>query len=250
MTDTTTGAFGRKDPIPTGLMKLTALAGAGFGLLFFLAFIFGGDETPDTDAPVGDWSKYAVDNQDDLRLSTLFVGLAVYALIWFASYLRMEFGAAEESDRGFTGAAHAILAGAIVGGVGLAVAIGLAAGATADAESTPPEVIRGISRAADNAWILVSAGFAAHMIGSGVLILRLKALFPVWLGWVATIGGACFLLQLLVLLSDDEDNFFGFAYPVAFLLLLVWTIGSSVLLFLRLNRTTVAAPGAPTPTAV
>jgi hypothetical protein len=233
---TTSSATERRDPFSPGTQKLSALSGIGFAVLLIIAFALTGAETPDFADPVADWTKYAADNDTNMRIGTLVVAFAVFMFVWFMGFLRSELRRAEEAARGFSRLADIAFAGGLIGIAGLGVTIAMGAGAVQHAQDTPPEIIRAITEASSSAWILTSAGFGALMIATGLLTTRIRGLVPSWLAVVALISGALWLLQTLTFLSEEQDNFFGMAYPLALLTLLIWLIGSGVAFVQRTGR--------------
>ena len=218
------------DPVPVGLQRLVAASGIGFAVLFLITILVSQDQTPDESAGAAAWQAFAADNEDNLRIGALTMLVAVYLFIVFLGFLRSVVGEAERAARGFTRGSYWVLAGGTVGitGMGIGVAIGAAAAGNPDA---PGEVIEAVSDLGGAGFGLAAAGFAAMLIGVGVLNLSIRAL-PNWLGFVALLTGLCFLLQLGVLLSENEDNAFGVFFPLGFLGLFVFTIAASVT-FLR-----------------
>ena len=231
------------DPVPTLVQRLVAASGIAFAILIILAIVLTGDTVPEDGDPVADWTTSARDNEDNLRIGALLVGLAAYNFLLFLGYLRSAIGEAERAARGFTRGGYIILAAGTAGIAGLTIAIGLTASAM-DPE-TPPEVLRALNELAGGAWLVAAAGIGACLVTTGLINQTARAL-PSWLGWVALAAGIAWVLQMGVLLSEDEDNLFGIFFPIGFLLLVVFAIGASVHFLRSLGR---PAAGAPPPAA-
>jgi hypothetical protein len=221
------------DPVSPGVQRLVALSGVFFVVLTIVTFLLSGDETPDEGAALEKWTQYAKDNEDNMRIASLVFGLAAYNFLLFIGFLRSVIGEAERGVRGFVRGGYMILAGGIAGIVGMGIGIGLGAGAFAVPE-TPPETLRALSEMSSGAWLMASAGFGACFVTVGLVNQAVRAL-PSWLGWVSLGAGICFVLQLGVLLSEEEDNAFGAFFPLGFLLLAIFVVGASVTFFRGLS---------------
>ena len=199
------------DPVPSAVQKLVALSGIGFAVLMVVSIILAGDSSPSFDDPVGDWSTWAEDNKDNVRLGSLAFAFATYEFILFLAVLRSTLGHAEHAARGFTRGSYAILVGGTIGVTGMLLALATAAVAAAHPDA-PPEIIRAVSEAGSGGFLVAAPGFAAMFITTFILAKPTRAL-PAWLTWLALVTGICFLLQLLTILSDEYDNAFGMFYP-------------------------------------
>ena len=234
------------DPVPTLVQRLVAASGIAFGVLLIVSIFVAGDETPDDGAALAEWTAYARDNEDNLRIAALIFGLAAYNFLLFLGYLRSAMGGAERAARGFTRGGYIILAAGTAGITGITIALGLS-GAAMQPE-TPPEILRALNDTTGGAWLIAAAGFGACFVTTGLINQTARAL-PSWLGWVALATGIAFVLQMGVLLSEDEDNLFGFFFPIGFLLLVVFTVGASVHFLRTLGRPAGAAAPPPPPLA-
>lgn len=222
------------DPFSPGLQRLAALSGIAFAILFVVIVALSSAETPDFDDPLREWTTYADDNEGKLRVAALLTGLAAFEFLWFLGQVRSALGAAETAARGFTRLAYIVLAGGIVGIVGLALGVFLTAGAVTHGTETVPEIVRSLNQLGASAFSLQSVGFATMLYTASFVIMRAGGL-PRWLGWVSLAGGLFFLLQLGVWLSEDLDNAFGIFYPLGFLTLLVFTVAASLDLLRRIG---------------
>jgi hypothetical protein len=228
------------DPVSPMVQRLVAASGIVFAILLVVSISLTGEGTPDDGAPLAEWTEYARDNEDNLRIAALLFGLAAYSFLLFLGYLRSVMGDAERAARGFTRGGYIVLAAGTAGIVGMAVGIGANAAAMSHPD-TPPEILRAISDIGGGGFLAAAAGFGACLVTVGLLNAGLRAL-PAWLGWVALGAGISFVLQLGVLLDSEQDNVFGIFYPIGFLLLVVFCVGASVT-FLR-ERPPEPAPAA------
>jgi hypothetical protein len=222
-----------RDPFSPALQRATALSGVSFAVLLITTIALSSGQTPDFDAPVEEWSRYAADNSEGTRLAALAFALATYAFVLWLGYLRSTLDQAEHAARGFARAGHFVTVGGTIGITGMLLAIAMGAAALLH-EDAPPEMIRAVSAVSSAGFILAAPAFAAMLV-STFLISRGTGALPGWLSWVALATGVFFLLQLLTLLSKEGDNSFGFAYPLAFLGLVVFTIGTSLYFVKRIE---------------
>lgn len=231
----------RTDPFSPGLQKVAAAFGIAFAVLLVVTILLGGADTPDFDAPLTEWSEYADDNADTLRYGALVFSLAVYCFLWFIGYLRGELGRAEMEARGFTRVSHVVYAAGIAGITSLALGVFLNAASTAHTD-TNPDTIRALQQIAGAPFGLAMMAFATMLIAVGLFQTRVP-LLPRWIGILGFVGGTFFLLTLGILLSDEYENGFGIFFPLAFLSLVIFTIGCSVTWLRRLGgpRTTATA---------
>jgi hypothetical protein len=225
-------APGRQDPIPSWVPALATAAGLGFALLLLLSILTGAT-APDRDAPLQEWSRFAAENDTGLRIGALLFALAIYQWLLFLGVLRGQLGDAEQALRGYQRASYMVLAGGIVGIVGLGLAVFIAAASVSFPDASP-EVIRAVNETAGAGFLMMAAGFAPMFVTLGLTVLRLHVL-PAWLSGVALLTGLAFLAQLGTLLSEGRDNLFRVFYPVAFAGLLLFTVGATAVFLRRLR---------------
>ena len=223
------------DPVAPLVQRLVAASGIIFAVLFLVSFLIGSGETPDDGAPVQEWTEFARDNESNARIGALIMALAAYNFFLFLGYLRAAIGNAERAARGFTRGGYIVLAAGTAGIAGITIAIALGAIAITDPDQTSPEIIRATFDFAGAGFVLASAAFGACFVTVGLLNAGVRAL-PAWLGWVALFCGISWVLQLGILLSEDEDNFFWIFYPIAFLLLIAFCVGASITFLKDLTR--------------
>ncbi len=221
------------DPVTPFVQRLVAASGITFAVLFVITVLLSGDQTPDDGASLQEWSAFARDNEDNLRIAALVFALATYSFLLFLGVLRSAIGEAEERVRGFQRGAYIVLAAGAVGIAGLALAFLLGAVTMSDSD-TPPEILRATYDLSGAGFGLAAAAFGACFVTVGLVNAGVGAL-PAWLGWVALACGIAYVLQLGILLSKDEDNLFGIFFPIAFLLQVIFCAGASAF-FLRARR--------------
>ena len=151
---------------------------------------------------------------------SLFVGLFFYGLL--RSHLRR------------VAATERLAAIAFAGAVLFAVGGGLSAGITLTLADVPTRLDASSAQALnllrnDLTVFLLLAGIAVLLFASGLAIVR-TALLPRWLGWFALAFGVVGLTPA------------GF---VSFLAVGVWTLGVSIVLYMRAARPDAAATGEP-----
>jgi hypothetical protein len=91
-----------------------------------------------------------------------------------------------------------------------------------------PVVSRAVTTSSAGPFLVGAMGFAAFLVGVGVLTLR-SEVFSHWTGIVALIGAVCFLITFLTTLNNTgSGSVFGYAFFPALLSLMIWTIAASL----------------------
>ncbi len=208
--------------------RITALAGLLFLLLVIASFFT--PETPDFDRSAEELAAALTDNRSGHQMSLLLGFLADIAFFVFLAGLWSRLRRHEGVGGMFAGlfvVAGAAFAATILVSEGLYLTL-VQAGATADATTLP-------TLAALDYWLgicVVPAG-VAMMIGATGAILSTHAL-PAWVGWLAGLNAVLLVLSLAAVYESDEETVLvsigGFG---GFLLFLVWTLASSVVLLMR-----------------
>jgi hypothetical protein len=230
----------RRDPFPTGLQKAGAASGILFVVFVILSIALGGGDSPDRGAPLGEYEQYVADNSGKLKLGLLFSLLSAFALLWFSGVLREALGRAETVARGFTRLSGVAFAGGIVAAIAIVLLAAIRTAAIAE-DDLGGEAIRTIVLIADSTGALFPLGFAALLVPAGLLMLRTIG-FPTWLGIVGLVAGAGYLLLFFyALVLDQDDSVLDVLWPIAFLGLLIWSVGTSVHLVRRVGAEDVAA---------
>ncbi|MDQ3866671.1 MAG: hypothetical protein M3304_07555 [Actinomycetota bacterium] len=154
--------------------------------------------------------------------------LAAFVFLHFAGTVRSVLGAVEATARGSAQLARAAFAGAVVGMAGMAIAIVMIASATSEGADADPVVSRAVATASAGPFLVAAVGFAAFLMGAGLLTLR-SGVFARWTGVVALIGAISFLITFAAILSGlGEDSVFGFGFFPGVVALVIWSIAASV----------------------
>ena len=207
-----------------GLERFAPLTGVLFVVLVIVAVIVGG-ETPDADDPIAKVVDYWNDNKDQAIVSAIIAAISGAFFLWFAGVLRAVLAAAEGAPARL---ANTAFGGAVVGAVGWLVLIGFTFVAADTAGDVAPEVTQTMSVLQAEFFFPLAVGFAVFLLASGPAIVRSGAL-PSWTGWVALVLGVA---------SLTPAGFF------AIVLMLVWVLAISVMLFQR-GGTPPPATGVP-----
>jgi hypothetical protein len=208
--------------------RITAITG-----LLFVALVVGSFFTPSTPDPgssAGQLATAITDDRAGHQMSLLLGFLSDIAFIVFLAGLWSRFRRNEGNGgmmAGLFGLAGAAFTATILVSEGLYLAL-VQAAETADPSTLPTLAML------DN-WVglsVIPVG-AAMMIGATGAILSTHAL-PAWLGYVAGLDAVLLVLSLgAVFETDDGSVLAGIGGFGGFLLFLVWTLATSVLLLMR-----------------
>ena len=196
--------------------RLTPLSGIAFVALMIAVISFEGEElssSASASAVLAHWS----DRADTRLLVASLSAAALLFLLVFAASLR---GALRSREPAEASASVVSFAGAVVAAAGLAVSacVTLAASRAADAGSA--DAVVPLDHLVQSAWLPITAGFAVMALAAGVGGARTGTL-PRFLCWAAVILGLAFLTP---------------AGIVAFMLMPLWVIAVSVVLFRAQSR--------------
>ena len=206
--------------------RLAPLTGVVFAVLTFIAF-FSGGETPDSNAsPVKVLAYYAA-HKSEIETSAVLVAFAfLFAVFWagaLAAYLRRA-----GASSGLTGL---IIGGAVLMAVGAGILAGTEYGLAHNLHYIGPQTAQTLNILNNQLFLPLVIGGCVFAIASGLAILATAAL-PSWLGWIAVVLG--------IVTAIPPIGFF------ALLVLLVWTLIVSVLIYLRSDdRETAQSAPAP-----
>jgi hypothetical protein len=239
VTPPTPGTTAPADPFPTGLQRVAALSGVGAALAMILAIVTNSSETPDFNAPAGEWAQYVTDESSALQLSGFFLMLAGFFLIFYAGVIRSALGGAENAARGFVRLGFIVLGGLVVGGLAFALGGSIQA-MQGGLENGEPELAKAYGHLSGAVVAASAMGLAAALDAAGFIVLRTRAL-PVWTGILALVASVfLFLTTFYALDTGNDENIFGFAYFLGFLLTVIWLIATSIILTQRIGREPVA----------
>lgn len=153
--------------------------------------------------------------------------LAGFVFLHFMGVIRSVLGTAESQARG-SQLAPVTLGGALTGVAGMATASAMLAAASSNGADVDPVVSKAVATASGGPFLIAAMGFAAFLMAAGLLTLRTRV-FARWIGIVAVIGAACFVVTFLTVLDGMTDgSVFGYAFFPAILSLVVWTAATSV----------------------
>lgn len=193
--------------------RLVPLSGIAAVVAIIASFAISG-ETPDADAPVNEVvAFYTEHDSDQLIAGTLLAYGALLFLIFsstVAGFLRRAQG-----DSG--GPSALAFGGGVLFTVGALIFAGLAFTLGDAGKGLDPAAVQALNALSSDLFFPVAIGLVAFLLGSGIGILRTRAL-PSWLGWVAIVAAIVGLTPV---------GFF--ALPV----LGLWSLVVSALLFRR-----------------
>lgn len=119
------------DGLPPRWLRLLALSGVVFALLFVVGWFTNGGLTPHYNEPDQEWTNWARDNQWSGRISAFLMLLAAFVFLHFLGAIRSVLGMAESRSRGAEQLARVAFGGGLTGMAGFAMAsITLAAAST------------------------------------------------------------------------------------------------------------------------
>ena len=207
-----------------GLERFAPLTGILFVLLVIAAVIVGG-ESPSADDSTRKVFDYFDGDRDRVLISSIILAIGVGAFLWFAGVLRSVLAAAEGPPARL---ANTAWGGAIVLAVGILLLAGFAFVAADTVGDVPPVVTQTYSVGQADFYFPVAVGAAVFMLASGLAIVRSGAL-PAWVGWSGVVLGIAAIT-------------FTPAAFIAIILMLIWIVVLSVILFQATAR-----PPAPPP---
>lgn len=204
------------------LTRLAPLTGALFAVLTAVAF-FSGEETPDTDAsPAKVITFYSV-HRTNIETSAILVAVAfLFAVFWvgaLSGFLRRTGGA--------DGLASLVVAGGVLMAVGAAILAGVEYGLAHEIHKVLPQTAQTLNMLDNLLFLPLVIGGCVYGVASGLAILG-GADLPTWMGWVALVLG--------VLTAAGPIGFF------ALLVLLLWSLIASIMIYLRSGESETAAP--------
>jgi len=206
------------------------LTGAAFLVVGILAFAIGG-EPPDAGNSAEEIVSHYVDNQDSVIFGAVLATLASALLVFFGATLSAALRAA---DRGPGILSAAVLVGASVMAIGLAIDSTILFALAETADDIEPASVQTLQALYDNDFLPIAMGTLIFLISSGLGVIRTGVL-PKWLGWLAIVLAVIALTPL------------GF---IAFIGSAIWILIASIMLTMRARSTPpTATPPAATPPA-
>jgi hypothetical protein len=205
------------------MSRFVPLSGVLAVVVIIVAVVVGG-ETPDTDDSAREIVSFYLDNDSEQVWASAILALGALLFLIFVTTLWNALRTAEAERRG---ASTLALVGGTILVVGMTVFAGIGFTLGDVADELPPAAILALNALNADFFFPLAVGNAAFVFGAGVSVVRTGAL-PKWLGWAAVVLGVFSITPL---------GFF------AFLVMGLWSLVVSVLLFLR------AAPAPPAPPA-
>jgi hypothetical protein len=193
-----------------GLLPLFGVLAVGLVVTSFVVI----GETPDTDDPASKIAAFYTAHDSDMQAGGVILMIAAAAFLAWAVQARSllflaEGGSATRATMGLVGSA--------VFAVGIAIFAGLNFALGDVPEKLDPATIQGIHVLSEDLFPPLAVGTTITLFGFGLATLATRAL-PVWLGWLAVVGGVFAITPL---------------WFVPFIALGVFIIVSSVLMATR-----------------
>jgi hypothetical protein len=205
-----------------------ALSGVVFAGLFVVGWFTNGGLTPHYNEPNEAWTDWARDNQWNSRVSAFVMLLAGFVFLHFMGTIRSVLGGVSSPAREAEQLARVAFGGAVTGMAGMAMASVMLAAASTNGTDVDPVVSKSVATASGGPFLIAAMGFAAFLMAAGLLTLRTRV-FARWTGFLAVIGGACFLITFLTVLDGTTDgSAFGYAFFPAIISLVIWSIATSI----------------------
>lgn len=203
---------------------------AGGGVVGVVLFVIAGliyGTPPDVDASTTSIADFFKDNRDQVLWAVFLQGLGVLAILWFVASLVTTMRELGE-PRLATAAFGSFLLGFAIGAVAAMANVALAFAVADVADPGVVAAIYHLGRISDTFSGVLIAGMPAAVAGAA---FRTR-LFPVWWAWLSA------LFALWAVVSATAWSTDGFWSPdaagfVAFIAFMVWTLVTSILLFLR-----------------
>jgi hypothetical protein len=194
--------------------KLAPLTGIAAVILFVVSFVMSG-ETPDVDASAQEVIDFYEGEEGKQMGASLALAIGGVLFLLFAGALR---SALVRADRGRGSLPALALAGAVAVAVGTGIfaSINFALADIAD-EEMEPAVLQTLNVMNNDLFFPAAIGLSVFYLATGLAVVREGGL-PSWLGWAAIVLGVIAITPA------------GF---VAFLILGLWILIVSVLLYMR-----------------
>ena len=176
------------------------MAGLVGAALTIVAFLIGG-APPASDDSVAEVREYLFDHRDAIRWQTALFAVSAVFLVWFFA----SFGAAwtRANDLHPLHASLPLVGFVALASIGMACALPMTAIVWRN-EPSSDEIVR---LAWDlNAIAAVGVAGAALVIFAGAAtMIRSTRRFPMWLGWLATLGVVLAVISIFTLLVDPDS---------------------------------------------
>jgi hypothetical protein len=204
---------------------------AGFVFIALLVASFFTPSTPMASDPPDQIVADLIDDRTGHQWSLLFGFLAdIAALVLLAglwSRLRRW-----EGPAGLLTDLYALAAAAFI--TLIMVSEGLYLTLVQNADELEPTSVQTLSALDNSVGAAILPAGAAMFLGVGAAIVSTRAL-PAWLGWLAALTALVLVVSLTGVFEDsvDEDSFLGVVGFAGFILITLWLLAASVVLFVR-----------------
>ncbi|RBY74416.1 hypothetical protein DQ239_19800 [Blastococcus sp. TF02-09] len=103
-----------------------------------------------------------------------------------------------------------------------------------NADDLEPSSVQTLSALDNSVGAAIFPAGAALFLGVGAAIVSTRAL-PAWLGWLAALTALVLVVGITGVFEDsvEEDSFIGIVGFAGFILMVVWLLAASIVLFLR-----------------
>ena len=217
--------------------KLAAAGGIAGVVLFVVAGILYGSP-PSVDDDAQSVVDFFSDNRGQVLTSIFLQGLGVLAILWFVAALVTAMREVGEA-RLATAAFGAFLLAFAIGGMA-AIARATLAYSIADEGS---EVVMPLYHLTLVFDVFVNILGAGLFLAVGGATIR-TGLFPRWWGWLSLAAGLLLIVGGTAWARDGFWSPTGAISFICFLVFLVWTLVTSILLTMRMRESVVSSPSA------
>jgi hypothetical protein len=211
--------------------------GAATGYLVFALGIAGAAferGAPPANAPVEESLAFITQYRTELLTQSLLFVLSAGAYLWFFGSLRSFLYRAEGDTGRLSNVAFG--AGVIWAGIQMVFQSVQVALAMASSDDVDPAVVGMFSDFAYALSVIAYIPIAIMLIAVAVVSLRTRAL-PLWLGWLSAVTAVTNLCLSLGLVVDSGPLVPGGALTyVLYLLVAVWQVAVTTVLFVRLGK--------------
>lgn len=207
--------------------RIAAGTGIGTVVLFIVGFLLVGD-APKLDDSAGEVAAYYGDERGKLVTAAILFGLGAVLLVWFVSALATALYGAGQARL----AATAFGGGLLVVGVLFLILMATATATLVAQEGGDEAAVQALNQFTWAGQVVI-AWPAAVLVGATAAAALRSAIFP---EWYASAGGIAALLFLLGGTTWAKDGFWapdGAYGTITFVVFLVWTLTTSVLLVRR-----------------
>ena len=193
--------------------RFAPLAGVAF-VVFLLAGVLIGGDAPDLGDPASDVADFYVDHDTQLRITTVLLVIAMFALILFASRL----GAILRRDGASASLATTAFGGALIAAAGIGVDAALRFTLVEAAGDVSEEALEGVLALWSGHFLTIHFGLAIFTLAACICALGSKTL-PIWLVGLGIIGAVLLVVPVLAIAL------------IGLIPTLLWVMITSVLLF-------------------